>query len=94
MDRAQPGDCVRPARSRPARGATAYSWYVLGILFLIYVFNCVDRSIVSILGQPIKEEMNLADWQVGLLGGLAFSALYIVAGVPLSRLATAATASA
>jgi hypothetical protein len=30
-----------------------YPWYVLGVLFLVYVFNFIDRNILSILAQDI-----------------------------------------
>jgi len=62
-------------------------WTVLAILFLVYLTSSMDRIIVSIAGQPIKTELGLADWQLGLLNGFAFSLLYIVLGVPLARLA-------
>ena len=28
--------------------APGYSWYALGVLFLVYLFNFVDRQILSI----------------------------------------------
>ncbi len=64
-----------------------YRQYVLWLLFLIYVFNFVDRSILSILVQPIKLEFGLSDSQMGLLGGLAFAVLYSTLGIPIARLA-------
>jgi MFS family permease len=62
-------------------------WAVLAILFLVYLTSSMDRMIVSIIGEPIKNELRLADWQLGLLSGFAFSLLYIGLGVPLARLA-------
>src|SRR3546814_9660675 len=47
--------------------------------------NFVDRQIVNILAEPIREELQLADWQIGLMSGLAFALLYSVAGIPLAR---------
>ena len=32
----------------------AYSWYVLGVLFLVYLLNFVDRQILTILANDIK----------------------------------------
>ena len=61
--------------------------YVLGILFLVYVFNFVDRQILSILIQPIKEDFGFSDTQMGLLGGLAFAVLYSTLGIPIARVA-------
>ena len=67
-----------------ARGRRAY---VLGLLTLIYVFNLIDRQILSILQQSIKEDLGLSDAQLGLLTGFAFATFYVLAGVPIARLA-------
>jgi len=49
--------------------------------------NYIDRGILNILAQPIKEELHINDFQIGLLGGLSFALLYIVMGIPIARLA-------
>jgi hypothetical protein len=54
---------------------------------LIYVVNFVDRQVVSILAEPIKRDLHLADWQLGLMTGLAFAVLYTVLGLPIARVA-------
>ena len=63
------------------------SWYALGVLFLVYVFNFLDRSILGILTQAIKEDLALSDSQLGLLGGVAFAIFYTFLGIPIARLA-------
>jgi predicted MFS family arabinose efflux permease len=73
------------APDKPAYSA-AYRGWVLLLVFLMMASNYIDRSIVRILGQPIKEEFQLSDLQVGLLGGFAFAMLYIVMGVPIASL--------
>jgi len=60
---------------------------VIWLLFLVYVFNFVDRQIFSVLLQPIKEEFAFSETQMGLLGGLAFALFYSTLGVPIARLA-------
>ncbi len=64
-----------------------YRNYALGILFLGYVVNFVDRSILSILLEPIKQDLVLNDTQLGLLGGLAFAIFYTTLGIPIAALA-------
>lgn len=64
-----------------------YRNYALGILFLGYVVNFIDRSILSILLEPIKLELDLSDGQLGLLGGLAFAMFYATLGIPIAALA-------
>ena len=60
---------------------------VLAMLLLVYVFNFVDRQILSILAAPIQADLKLDDAQMGMLGGLAFAILYSTLGVPLAWVA-------
>lgn len=64
-----------------------YRWYVVWLLFLVYVFNFVDRQILTILMEPIREEFHFSDAQLGLLSGLAFAVLYSTLGIPIARFA-------
>ena len=64
-----------------------YSWYVLGILVLVYVLNFVDRQILSILANDIKADLGLSDADLGFLYGTAFAVFYALFGIPLGRLA-------
>lgn len=64
-----------------------YRWYVVWLLFLVYVLNFVDRQILTILMEPIREEFHFTDTQLGLLSGLAFAVLYSTLGIPIARLA-------
>ncbi|HAH09864.1 MAG TPA: MFS transporter [Alphaproteobacteria bacterium] len=61
--------------------------YALVILMLVYTSSHVDRSIVGILGQPIKLELGLTDTQLALMSGLAFAVFYATLGLPLAILA-------
>ena len=69
------------------RFSPAYRNYALGILFVGYIVNFVDRSILSLLLEPIKLELALSDSQLGLLGGLAFAVFYTFLGIPIAALA-------
>ena len=71
---------------REAR-ASGYAWYVLGILFLVYILNFVDRQIISILAEDIKRDLKLKDEDLGFLYGTAFGVFYALFGIPLGRLA-------
>jgi len=42
-----------------------YRRYVLVVLMIAYAFNMLDRQIVTILAEPIKQDLQLADWQLG-----------------------------
>lgn len=85
-------DTQAPA-STPARTATdptehyspAYANYVLGVLFIVYVLNFIDRQAMSVFIAPIKEEFGASDTAMGLLVGFAFALLYTFAGIPIAR---------
>lgn len=64
-----------------------YRYVVLAMLILAYTFNFLDRQILGILAGSIKAELHLTDTQLGLMGGVAFAALYTTLGVPLAWLA-------
>jgi MFS family permease len=64
-----------------------YLRYALGLLTVVYVINFVDRQILAILLQSIKTDLQLRDWQLGLLSGTAFGIFYATLGVPIARLA-------
>lgn len=64
-----------------------YRRYVLGVLVVVYIFNFLDRQIVTILAEPIKNDLGLSDTQIGLMTGLAFAIFYTVLGIPIARLA-------
>lgn len=74
-------------RSTGETRASGYSWYVLFTLVVVYVFNFIDRQILSILAVDIKRDLDLTDGQLGFLGGAAFAVFYALFGVPLGRLA-------
>jgi MFS family permease len=63
-----------------------YPYFVTCYLALIYMFNFMDRQLVSILQEPIRAEMNLSDAQLGLVSGLGFALFYTVCGLPVARL--------
>ena len=65
----------------------AYLRYALAILCLVYAVNFLDRQILSILLQSIKQELRLTDVQLGLLSGTAFGLFYATLGIPIARLA-------
>jgi len=67
--------------------SAAYTRYAMLLLLAIYTINFLDRSIINILAEPIKNELKLADWQLGLMSGLAFALFYTILGIPLAQLA-------
>jgi MFS family permease len=66
---------------------SSYSWYALGLLTLVYVFNYLDRTIIYILLPLIKKETSFTDLQLALLGSMSFVIFFTVLGIPFGRLA-------
>jgi len=67
--------------------SSGYRRYALWVLLIIYTLNFLDRQVVNILAEPIKRDLHLADWQLGMMTGLAFAIFYTVLGIPIARLA-------
>jgi MFS family permease len=85
---ARPATPAARTESGPAPAASrGYANYVLVVLTLVYVFNFIDRQILSILAEDIKKDLGLADAQIGFLYGTAFAVFYAIFGIPLGRLA-------
>lgn len=67
--------------------ASPYAWYALGVLFLVYMLNFIDRQIITILAPDLKRDLGLTDADIGFLYGTAFAVFYALFGIPLGRLA-------
>jgi MFS family permease len=80
-------DRVNPDFVAARRPSSAAANRALAVLWLVYVFNFVDRNILSILLEPIKHELGVSDTAMGVLTGFAFALFYTVAGLPIARLA-------
>ncbi len=72
------------AKKEPGRW---YAHYVLAVLVLVYIFNFIDRNILSILAEDIKADLGISDAQMGFLYGTVFAVFYAVFGIPLARFA-------
>ena len=62
-------------------------YFLLGLLTLIGVLNFVDRYILSILLEAIKEDLDLTDTQLGMLSGFYFAVFYALFGIPIAMIA-------
>lgn len=75
---------AEPARRWPT---PAYSWCMVVLLTIVYIFSFIDRFILGLLIQPIQADLDLTDTQVGLLLGPAFAIFYVLMGLPFGWLA-------
>ncbi|WP_411816357.1 spinster family MFS transporter [Hyphococcus sp. DH-69] len=79
-DATQEDDEIKPV-------SPGYLRYALVLLLIIFTLNYIDRQIINILAEPIKQELGLADWQLGVMTGLAFAVFYSLLGIPIARFA-------
>ena len=76
-----------PGAGEDAPYSVGYTRYVMWLLMIMLVVNFLDRQIINILAEPIKHDLGLADWQVGIMTGLAFAIFYTLFGLPVASLA-------
>jgi MFS family permease len=69
------------------RTTSAYAWYALALLMVVYILNFLDRTIIYILFPLIKKEMAFSDTQLALLGTTSFVIFYTLLGIPFGRMA-------
>jgi MFS family permease len=77
-----PGEKVDQA----GQNSAARSWYVFGLLCLLFVCSLVDRAVLGILTVDINRDMGLTDAQIGVLIGTSFAVVYGLAGIPIADL--------
>lgn len=73
-----------PLPSSAAVITPQYRRYALLLLLLVFTSSHVDRQILAILLQPIKQELLLSDTQLGFLSGVAFAIFYATLGIPMA----------
>jgi len=67
--------------------APLYSWYVVGVLLVTYVFSFMDRMVLNLLIEPIKRDLHFSDTEISLLLGIAFAIFNATLGLPVGWLA-------
>jgi predicted MFS family arabinose efflux permease len=65
-------------------GSKGYRSYVLIALTLIYTLNFIDRTVITVVAQPIINTFSLTDAQWGLLTGPPFALFYAIMGIPIA----------
>jgi MFS family permease len=60
------------------------AWWAVIVLFLAYTVSFVDRTILSLLVEPLRRDLHISDTQISLLQGLAFAIFYTTMGIPIA----------
>ncbi len=62
------------------------AWWALILLTATYTFSFVDRQIINLLVDPIRNDLSLTDSEVSFLQGLAFVMPYVLLSIPIGRI--------
>ncbi len=81
----KPAESSQQDPQEPSETPSLYSYYVLGLLSVVYIFNFIDRQIMAVLIEPIKQEFGVSDTAMGFLSGFAFVFFYTLVGIPIAR---------
>src|SRR3546814_434814 len=70
---------VHPLASRIEAGGGA--WRAVFIMQFLYVIAMIDRNLIALMVGPIKQSLQISDFQVSLLQGTAFGLFYATCGL-------------
>ncbi|MGB0620502.1 MAG: spinster family MFS transporter [Myxococcota bacterium] len=71
-----------PASGRPS---PRYANYVLAVMVIMYTCNYLDRYVLAVMIQDIKQDLEISDSMVGLMLGPTFAFFYTGMGLPIAR---------
>lgn len=61
-------------------------WGAVLAFMLVYIVSYIDRQVLTIVVDPVKLSLDIGDTEIGLLQGIIFSSVLMVAAVPMSYL--------
>ncbi|WP_337188158.1 MFS transporter [Phenylobacterium sp.] len=76
---------MSPDPNPSADQASGYAYYVVAVLMVAYMFSFIDRMILSLVIDPVRQDLGLSETQVSLLVGFAFAMFYTLLGLPFGR---------
>ena len=78
---------ARAARQQQSFPPAVVGWYATMLLAFLYWLSVLDRQIISLLIDPIKQDLGITDVQFGMLQGLAFLLSFTLFGFVFGALA-------
>jgi MFS transporter, Spinster family, sphingosine-1-phosphate transporter len=69
------------------KDAETYKRYLLLVLMVGLTFTYLDRQVIGLATQQLKDDLHLTDSELGFLTGFAFALFYSLLGFPIARLA-------
>jgi MFS family permease len=84
---AQHSDAPAEAGAEDAWPSAARGWIAVLLLALASIVSQWDRTVINLMVGPIKEAFSLDDTAFGALQSIAFGIFYVIACIPIGRLA-------
>ncbi|SEK10447.1 MULTISPECIES: MFS transporter [unclassified Variovorax] len=81
-----PLDAAAPTALETTRRAPTSAWYALAVLIIATVLGSIDKVILTLLTEPIRQTLSLSDTQLGLLQGAGIVLFTGIATLPLGWL--------
>lgn len=81
-----PLDAAAPAALETTLKAPTSAWYALSVLIIATVLGSIDKVILTLLTEPIRQTLSLSDTQIGLLQGAGIVLFTGIATLPLGWL--------
>lgn len=77
-----------PAPAAPeALPSMAYRAWFLLVMVLVSASVLAERYMMSVMVEPVRRDLGLSDFEIGLVKDLAITAVYVLAVIPVARLA-------
>jgi len=78
-----PVSCRTADSAVPAYPAPAVGWLAVVVLSMLYILSMLDRNIITLLADSIRSDLQISDFQLSFLYGIAFALFYCTAALPL-----------
>lgn len=66
--------------------SSARGWWIVILLSLLVIMSMIDRTGITVVAQPLMQDLGLTDRDLGLLIGVAFAVVYGLAAYPVAHL--------
>jgi hypothetical protein len=63
------------------------SWWALTVLLILALYTIADRPGINLQVEPMRKELGLSDFQVGLVQGVSVALITAVVAYPIAWLA-------
>jgi len=71
-------------RDEQSYPSSTRAWWAVLVLFVAYTVSFIDRTILSLMVEPLRRDLHITDTQISLLQGLAFAIFYTTMGLPIA----------